>query len=273
MIEEITNKVDALPPLPKTLLELQEFKKQHVQEVPQLLTILEKDPLIMATLLKVANSAMFGFRNKVETTKKAVELIGINFTLSIAFGSAIKSNLNTSLDAYGSNADKFLELASLSSNLLKAWFRNGDLKITNSLLLPVFLQEAGQFILADLAKEKGLDTKFLEQISTDPSNISQYEREFFNATSSLVSAMIFEQWNLDDNLVSYLRGVNDLENGNKCENSHAQILQVIKILVNPVDPLCDTSVEKALELAKQYNLDGRGLKKAIELMQDRLLDA
>lgn len=272
MIQEITKKVDALPPLPKTLIELQEFKKQLVQEVPQLLSILEKDPLIMATLLKVANSAMFGFRNKVETTKKSVELIGINFTLSIAFGSAIKSNLNTSLAAYGIDADKFLDLSSLSSNLLKTWFKNGDLKVVNSLLLPVFLQEAGQFILADLAKEKGIEAKFLENIQADPLEISKYEKEYFDATSSLVSAMIFEQWNLDDNLVAYIKGVDALENGEKIEDIHAKVLYIIKILVNPIDPLGDNCVDKAISLAKEYKLDYVALEKAIGVMEDRLLD-
>jgi len=273
MIKEITKKVDALPPLPKTLIELQEFKKQLVQEVHQLLSILDKDPLIMATLLKVANSAMFGFRNKVETTKKSVELIGINFTLSIAFGSAIKSNLNTSLDAYGIDADKFLDLSSLSSNLLKTWFKNGDLHLVNGLLLPVFLQDAGQFILADVAKEQGVEAKFLEKIKNDPIIIPKIEKEYFNATSSLVSAMIFEQWNLDDNLVSYIKGVDALENGLKVEDIHARILYIIKILVNPIDPLGDKVVNKALALAKEYGLDYVALEKAISVMEDRILDA
>lgn len=273
MIEEIAKRVDALPPLPKTLIELQEFKKKNVQEPLELLTILERDPLILATLLKVANSAMFGFRHKVETTKKAIELIGINFTLSIAFGSAIKSTLNTNLDAYGLNSEEFLELANMSSNLLSKWVGQWDFKLKEEMLLPVFLQETGKFVLSDIAKEKGLNEKFFETIKSSPEDISKHEQEFFGATSSQVSSTIFKQWGLDEDLVKAIASVDDVDN---CEGKYlkeAQVLHIIKILCNPVDPLGDSVVEKAVEQAQAYGLHTRSLEKAIETMQDRILDA
>lgn len=273
MIEEIAKKVDALPPLPKTLIELQEFKKQSVQEISQLLTILEKDPLIMATLLKIANSAMFGFRNKVETTKKAVELIGVNFTLSIAFGSAIKSNLNTDLGCYTINTDQFLELSSMRINLLNRWFKSTDPKLLNELLLPAFLQDAGEFIIADLASEMNVKDKFSNDIQANPSEIAKYEKQYFEASASKITSMIFKRWKLDDNLVNYIENIEDLKLEENNQLIHSQVLQIASILTNPIDPLGDACVEKALALAKGYKLNTRHLEKSIEMMQDRLLDA
>lgn len=273
MIKEITKKVDALPPLPKTLIELQEFKKHNSNEISHLLTILEKDPLIMATLLKVANSAMFGFRNKVDTTRKAVELIGINFTLSIAFGSAIKSSLNTNLNAYNINADQFLELASLSSNLLNKWLGHWDKKLLNDLLLPVFLQEAGEFIISDMANERKQQENFYKDIANNYTKISQYEKQYFGASAIEISAMIFKRWKLDADLVSYIENINKLKPEENANLIHSQILHVVNILSNPIDPMSDKSVELAVELAKSYNLNIRYLEKAIETMQDRILDA
>ena len=37
--------------------------------------------------------------------------------------------------------------------------------------------------------------------------------------------------------------------------------------------MSDNAIEIALELATNYNLDTRSLQKAIEIMQDRILDA
>ena len=76
MITQLAKRIDALPPLPKTVIELQEFKRQEVQEIGHLLQILEKDPLIMATLLKVANSAMFGLDIKLKQHEKQLNLLG-----------------------------------------------------------------------------------------------------------------------------------------------------------------------------------------------------
>ena len=273
MIQDITKMIDALPPLPKTLIELEEFKKKPVQEILELLTILEKDPLILATLLKIANSAMFGFRHKVETSKKAIELIGINFTLSIAFGSAIKSTLKTDLEAYGISADQFIELSNMGSNLLNKWVGAWDLHLKEQLLLPVFLQETGKFILSNIAKEKGITESFYTSIHQDFTIISKLEHEHFEATSSQITASIFEQWGLDDKLINIIKYVDDIEN---CEPEYlqeTQVLNVIKILCNPIEPLSDRSIELGIEKAEEYNLNTRSLIKAIEIMQDRILDA
>jgi HD-like signal output (HDOD) protein len=273
MIEEIAKKVDALPPLPKTLIELQEFKKKNVQEPIELLGILERDPLILATLLKVANSAMFGFRHKVETTKKAIELIGINFTLSIAFGSAIKSTLNTNLDAYGTSSEEFLELANMSSNLLNKWVGPWDMKLKEEMLLPVFLQETGKFVLSDIAKENDISDKFLSTIQQNPLEISKYEQEFFGATSAQISSAIFKQWGLDEDLVKVISSVDDVNSCDAELKQQAQVLSIVKMLCNPIDPLGDSVIEAAINQAKGYGLHTRSLEKAIEIMQDRILDA
>lgn len=272
MITHLAKKIDALPPLPKTVLELQEFKKEDSQETSKLLQILEQDPLIMATLLKVANSAMFGFRHKVETTKKAVDLIGINFTLSIAFGSAIKSTLNTNLDAYGISSDKFLELANMSSNILHKWVGSWDFKLKEELILPVFLQETGQFIISDLANEQKLTTQFLDEIKKDCTSILKVEKKLFNATSSEIAASIFEQWKLNDSLVAIIKGVDNISKCDPKYIKHAQVLSVIKILCNPIDPLNSKAVNRAVEMAKEFKLDTKSLEKAIEIMEDRLLN-
>jgi HD-like signal output (HDOD) protein len=62
----ILEKIESLPPLPKTIIDIEEFRKKYDKEAADLLKIIEKDALIISTLLKISNSAMFGFRSKVE---------------------------------------------------------------------------------------------------------------------------------------------------------------------------------------------------------------
>ena len=94
----ILEKIESLPPLPKTIIEIEEFRKKLNKEAIDLLNIIEKDALIISTLLKISNSAMFGFRSKVETPSRAVNLLGINFTISIAIGGTVQNLLMTKLD-------------------------------------------------------------------------------------------------------------------------------------------------------------------------------
>ena len=58
----ILQKIESLPPLPKTIIDIEEFRKRKDKEAADLLDIIEKDALIISTLLKISNSAMLGFR-------------------------------------------------------------------------------------------------------------------------------------------------------------------------------------------------------------------
>ena len=66
MLEKILEKIESLPPLPQTIEEIEAFRKKQNKEVDELVKIIEKDALVITTLLKVSNSSLFGFRSKVE---------------------------------------------------------------------------------------------------------------------------------------------------------------------------------------------------------------
>jgi len=266
----IANKIESLPPLPQTILDLEEFKKLTNKDPEKLLTIIEKDPLIISTLLKVANSAMFGFNSSVETLSRALGLLGVNFTLSIAFGSAIKNSLDTNLTAYNIDSEDFMRIANISSNLVSLWLAKIDFELKEELLLPAFLQETGKFIISDLAKEEGQTTAFVNQIKYN--NISQLEKEFFDTTTSQVTSAVFKHWKLSSHLIDMIEYVDDIENCHNDYDKQAKILHIVKIICNVKDPLSDDACSDGIAKAEEFGLNVKALQKAIEKMQDRLLD-
>jgi len=272
MTEVLSKKIDSLPPLPKTIIDLEEFKKSPNKDLEVLEKIIEQDPLIVATLLKVSNSAMFGFNNKVENASRAIHLLGVNFTLSIAFGSAIKNALDIDLGAYGINADRFMSIANLSSNLLKEWMKKVDNVLKEELLLPIFLLETGRFVLSGIAIEEKKNNEFYKRIHQNPLEISDIEKEFFGVTSTQVTSSIFKHWNLSDSLVDMIKYSDDIENCPKNYLKEAQILNVVKTICNITDPLGTQFADAGIAKAEKFGLDTRHLEKAIETMQDRLLE-
>ena len=272
MNDILLKKIDSLPPLPKTIIDLEEFKKSSNKDLDVLLQILEQDPLIIATLLKVSNSAMFGFNNKVENPGRAIHLLGVNFTLSIAFGSAIKNAFDTDLKAYNMTADGFMRLSNMSSNLLKEWIGKSDNTLKEDLLLPAFLCETGRFVLAGVATEKGVAAEFYNKIKQNPLDIDNIEKEYFGATSTQVTSSIFKHWNLSDSLVETIAYVNDIDNCPEQYKTEAQILSIISTICNVTNPLDDQFVEVGVEKANSFGLETRFLSKAIEKLQDRMLE-
>ena len=267
----ILEKIESLPPLPKTIIEIEEFRKKPNKETIDLLKIIEKDALIISTLLKISNSAMFGFRSKVETPSRAVNLLGINFTISIAIGGTVQNLLMTNLEPYGITTDDFMRISNISSSLASLWLGKIDPNLRDELILPALLQETGKFILADILKSEERDIEFKNRLN-NAEDISVLEKEILGFSTSEITAQIFKHWKLSDRLINMIQYVDDIKKTEEEYKQKAQILDVIKTACSIKDTLSDENIEKAILKATSYGLDVTNLKKAIETLQDRLLD-
>ncbi|MFW2608422.1 HDOD domain-containing protein [Aliarcobacter butzleri] len=265
----ILNKIDSLPPLPKTIIEVEEFRKKPNKEIADLLKIIEKDALIVSTLLKISNSAMFGFRSRVETPARAVSLLGINFTISIAIAGTVQNLLKSDLEPYGVNVNDFMKASNTASILANLWLSKIDLALKEEIVLPALLQETGKFILADYIKQENLSETFRGKVDSGEL-IEDVERNLLGITTSQVTAQIFRHWKLSDKLVDMIENVDNISNVSDEYKKQTQILEVIKTAAYIKNPLSDENVKKAIEKASKYKLDITSLKNAITTLKDRV---
>ncbi|WP_419770208.1 MAG: HDOD domain-containing protein [Candidatus Marinarcus sp.] len=267
----ILEEIEALPPLPKTVLEIEMFRKKSNKDISELLDIIDKDPLLIATLLKVANSALFSFRSKVETASKAVSLLGINLTISVVISSSLQELLHTNLSAYGIDCDDFARASNLASNLASMWLSRVSLELKEELILPVFLQETGKFIIANLI-ERNKQTELFHRELILGRAIKDVEQEFTGTTTSNITAAMFKKWELSENLFNVIECVDEIE---KCPQSHLQktrILEVLKTICAITDPMSEKNIQKGIEKATLYKFDVLSLQTAIKKLQEKLLN-
>ena len=246
MSSNILEKIESLPPLPKTIIEIEEFRKKLNKEASELLSIIEKDALIISTLLKISNSAMFGFRSKVETPSRAVSLLGINFTISIAIGGTVQNLLMTNLEPYGISSDDFMRASNISSTLANLWLSKIDVDLKEEILLPALLQETGKFVLADLILSEKKSDLFKSKIAAGE-NVEDVEKELIGTTTSQITSQIFKHWKLSENLINMIENVDDLSKVSDNYKKKSQVLNIIKTACNINDPLSDANVDKALK--------------------------
>ncbi|QKF58852.1 HDOD domain-containing protein [Aliarcobacter lanthieri] len=269
-LKAILTRVEALPPLPRTVSEIEEFRRKSDKEITELLKIIEKDALIVTNLLKISNSAMFGFRSKVETPLRAISLLGINFTVSIAISTSTQKLLKSNLEPYGITNNDFMRSSNISSVLANLWLNNFEPKLKEEIILPALLHDIGKFILADFIKSENKEEEFREKIKAGESSIEDIEREFFGVTTSYVTAQVFKHWKLSSNLINSIEFIDNVNSVHDEFKKIAQILDVIKTVAIITDPLSDKSIEKAIKKAKLYNLDTNNLQNSIKILQTRV---
>lgn len=260
----IIDKIDSLPPLPKTIQELEDFKKSTNKEIKTLANIVERDPLLITTILKTTNSALFGFRSQIETVQKAVGILGINYTLMIAFDSLIKDSLNFSLSSYNITTDDLLSASLIKSKILYAIVEDDE--IAMSLSLPIFLQEVGKFIISKHLIDIGKSEEFKSQVNIN--NISELERKYVGYDTYEVTYKIFEKWGLTKDIINSIKNINNSSSLSGKEKLKSELLHIIGTVGNPIAHLSTDCKILSLKLIEKYNLNKNIKDKFINVIEN-----
>jgi putative nucleotidyltransferase with HDIG domain len=87
-ITQVLSKVQSVPTLPATVLRVLQMVEDPLCSAADLSQMIQADPALAVKVLKLANSAYYGFRQKISTIPQAVTLLGFatlkNALLSVA---------------------------------------------------------------------------------------------------------------------------------------------------------------------------------------------
>ena len=269
-IDDLLRRVESLPPLPRTIILIEEYRRKSEKEISELHDIISKDALIVTNLLKIANSAMFGFRSKVETPLRAISLLGINFTISVAISASSQKLLVTTLAPYGLTNDNFMNSSNIASVLASLWLGKIDESIKDEIILPALLIDIGKYIIADMILNEQKEKEFKAQIEEGILSIEEVEKEFLGFSSSYVTAQIFKHWKLSPNLINSIEFVDDINSVSKEFERKAKILSVIKTVANIKEPLSEKSIKEGIIKAKEYGFDTKILAQTIENLKTKI---
>jgi HD-like signal output (HDOD) protein len=267
--KELIRKINSLPPLPNSIFEIQEFEKVKNTTPEKLIKIVKNDPLIVANILRVSNSSMFGFRSEIDTVSRAINLLGVNFAISIAVGSIIQDAIKSNLSSYDVSTEDFMYTSTLATKIINTWISSIDFDLKEALLMPAFLQEIGKFVISEAIREEGKSEEFLKCIK-DNNDISKCEEKFIGYSCARVTANIFKKWSLGHNLVFSIGFVGDLESCPQEYKKKVQILEIVKILTNIKEPLSDNVIQKALLKVAQYGFNVDHFINSIDALKEEI---
>ncbi len=267
MKKDLLEEIHSLPPLPSSVFELNEYKNIGNTNTTELISIIGKDPLMIITILKIVNSSMFGFKGKIETLERAINLLGINFTISVAIGTAIQNNINSNLLAYAVKNDDFIFSSALASNIINTWVTDINSDLKNQLLLPALLQEAGKFIISQVIQKNRKTEEFLVELE-ETKDITFCEKKYTGYSCARITANIFKQWEISPNIIIPIAFTDDIESCPYEFKQKAQILEIVKILCDIRYPLSDENIHKALEKVALYNFDIEHFINSIDIVKN-----
>jgi putative nucleotidyltransferase with HDIG domain len=199
LLEEILARVDQLPNVPSVALQVNALLADPETDAQVLAEAIMKDPALTAQILKLCNSAEYGFARKIGTIREAVSILGYNVLKRVIFTIISHGFLNRPIEGYA------LEQGALWENALtcgayarhiatQVKFKDPELAMVSALL-----RDIGKIALEGYVQGK---QAALEDVAVNQKcSFIEAEVQVLGVSHTLVGARLASRWNLPDTLV------------------------------------------------------------------------
>lgn len=109
VLRDLVSTTGDLAALPTTVVRLLDLLKDQTCAADKVVHVLDQDGAMTANVLKLSNSAFYGVRGTVTTTRQALVLLGNRAVLTLAFATGMVPVMRRNLTGYGIDRDRYWE--------------------------------------------------------------------------------------------------------------------------------------------------------------------
>ena len=200
MVEEILQQIEHLPPVPDVINELQEMFYMDAYNASDVEAVIKKDPSLVADILKIANSPIYGFVREILEIRQAIVLFGLDQVIEFALASFMDGIGEPDLKFYGIDSETFLKLAHMKSSIVKKLIT--DKKKRFLVANTAFLCDVSKVIISRYAKDHHIT---IQADSVVLNELDEIEREALGFDTIDVSIEMFDRWNFDPAMIRLLK--------------------------------------------------------------------
>lgn len=193
---EIEQKLRLCPQLPSLsgiALRLVAATRNPSIDLDTLANLVSHDPALSARLLRVANSSLYPQFRKVRNLTQAIQVLGLNTTVTLSLGFSISAGLKQYRTA-GIDLDAFWRRSMLSALAARLLGQQCELQEIDELFLAALLQDIGRLAL-DAALPYGRYAATQVNVACHDELVTR-ERERLGTDHLEAGAWLLEEWRL-----------------------------------------------------------------------------
>lgn len=198
-LEKIVAAVDDLPALPHVVIQVMELTEDPNSTAQDINNVLSQDQAMTARVLKLANSAFYGFPRRIGTITDAIVLLGFKTIKSIVMAASVSDILAGEMKGYALEHGelwKHSQCAAMAARHIarKVKYMQLDLAYTGALL-----HDIGKVILNNAMKDSYHEV--VDLVMEKNITFLDAEIEVLGFSHADVGAKVAEKWNLPKDLV------------------------------------------------------------------------
>lgn len=191
-----------LPSMPEVAHELIRSLNEDDVPLPHVRDAIARDPALAVQLLRLANSAHYGHRHKVDNIDDAIARVGLNQVRALALASCFNDAFPVSP---GLDRHSFWQANQVRGGLSQ-WLAQGIGSDSEQAWLTGFMVRVGELLMG--MKSPSCVTEF-ERQPQSPGERWQREEALMGLTEGQVSAELARAWNFPDNMIQALDAAAD----------------------------------------------------------------
>ncbi len=263
LLAKIYSKIDEIATLPVVIPKLLAMIDKETTSHADLTEVISRDPALTAKILKVANSAYYGFSQEITSLKNAIALLGLKMVKSLAVSIGVMNSLPSD-EREGLLSQKDLWIHSLAvatvMNELNNRFRKGN--EDDHLFIVGLLHDIGKIVL-DQFFNKQFQQALKETRSQEKAKLHVAECEIVGLDHSEVGAMLLSRWKFPKIIINPIIVHHKIETPEGTRACDAAMLRIADVLPQECElgdggnPLPPEIIEEDMKL---LGMEGKDLE-------------
>lgn len=204
-IKRITQTIINLPTLPTVVAKMIELIDDPKSSARSLSRIIRTDQVLTARILRLANSAYYGFPNPISSINLAIVVLGFDTIRNLGLSVAVISRLaRASSDEELLDYTRFWEhsaAVAVASRMLARM--HGFRAMESEAFVAGLIHDIGKVILSQY--QTANYSKCLHLVADEGISLAEAEQRVFGVTHAEVGGWLAGRWNLPDTLTEAIR--------------------------------------------------------------------
>lgn len=186
--------------LPDAVVQIKRIIDDHSSDMADIAEIINFDPALTVQILKIANSALYKFPNKIESVTKAIQVIGTNSVYNLVVACSICKTFSE-IDSNVIDLERFWESAVCCGLLCKYFAEKKRLRDPERLFVSGLLHNVGELVMVRFNPELA---KKCAQINETETPLELQLKLLGGASYADIGSTLVKMWGIPDSIVNLI---------------------------------------------------------------------
>lgn len=202
--DQLAEAVERMPAFPKSVQRILEIARDINCQPKELVSVIEKDPVMTMKLLRAINSAYYNLSKQITTVNQSLVYMGINTVKNMALSFAVIGTLPQKNNA-DFDMQQYLVHSLTTASIARMLCQQLDNKAvdSNDCYLAGLLHDFGKVVFAQFIPLQFKEALTMSEEQGIPLHLA--EQNIIGADHSVVGAMLVEKWQFPKPLADAIR--------------------------------------------------------------------